>query len=299
MMTKGTDQESHQDRIERCQKTYNLSYHVPYAFHAEEQVGLSGMDVLEVGGSLPKDFVLKELNVKSWTCLESPEFTRMSTEERETGTREMDLGSTLPGLGIVGEGARKPHLAPGSFTMFYENIEDLPALHDSRYDRIFSVACFEHILRFPQALRRMYRALKVGGKLFTMFSPIWSSYNGHHLPPTTDAQGNRYFFNNSPIPPWGHLTMRPAQLREFLCQKMDAETAEQIVYLVHTSPHINRFFSEDYVQFVEQSPFAVLKLEGTFPAQLDAAGQARLERLFPGRKHFANNGMLMVLARRG
>ncbi len=284
-------------RMARCQSEYGLSYHVPYAFQAEAAVGLKGMDVLEVGGSLPEGFVLGELGAKSWTGIESPDFDRLTSDEREAGAREMDLGSTLPGVHDAGEGWRAPSLDEGAYTVFYADIEDLPEAHAGCYDRIFSIACFEHILRFPQALHKMHAALKPGGKLFTMFSPIWSAHNGHHLPPTTDAAGNRYTFNQSPIPPWGHLSMRPAQLGQFLRKHMDEEAADQIVYLVHTSPHINRFFTEDYAQFVEQSPFSVVKLEGSFPAQLDSAGQKQLEQLCPGRKHFANNGILMVLQR--
>ena len=32
------------------------------------------------------------------------------------------------------------------------------------------------------AIKRMLQYLKPGGKLFTMHSPIWSAFDGHHLP---------------------------------------------------------------------------------------------------------------------
>ena len=47
-------------------------------------------------------------------------------------------------------------------------LEDLPnALYD-HFDVVFSIAAFEHFLRLPAALEKMYRALRPGGRLFTM-----------------------------------------------------------------------------------------------------------------------------------
>lgn len=280
-----------------CQKKYNLSYHVPYAFAGEDLAGLAGMDVLEVGGSLPKDFVLNELKANSWTGMESPEYAMQAKKEFQVEENKRFFGSTLPNIHQAASGFHEPILSEGSHTIFYANMEDLPETHYEKYDRIFSIAAFEHILKFPQALRKMHAALKPGGKLFSMFSPIWSSHNGHHLPPISDASGKTFNFNKSPIPPWGHLLMRPAQLYDFLCQRTDAETSEQLVYFVYTSPHINRFFTEDYARFVGLSAFKILKFEGTFMINLQPDVLQNLKLLHPGREHFANNGILMVLER--
>lgn len=272
---------------------YGLTYHVPYAFRAVEEVGLANMDVLEVGGSLRREFVLQELKVNSWTGIESPEYELLSSKSNAQQGR--DGWGDLQGIDVDCTGYREPRISPGSYSVCYADIEDLPDRHFGCYDRIFSIACFEHILQFPLALQKMYEALKPGGKLFSMFSPIWSSHNGHHLPRITDEQGNSYFFNSSPIPPWGHLTMRPAEMEKYLRNIMDHETACRIVFSVYTSPHINRFFTEDYVQFVGQSSFVAIKMEATFPARITPDVQSSLEHLFPGRRHFANNGLLFVL----
>ncbi|MBI5590631.1 MAG: methyltransferase domain-containing protein [Deltaproteobacteria bacterium] len=255
------------------------------------------MDVLEVGGSLSKGFVLDELQVNSWTGMESPEYATEVKKENKVEDNNRLFGSTLPDVEKNDIGFHEPILSRGAYTVFYANIEELPEAHYEKYDRIFSIAAFEHILKFPFALRKMYAALKPGGKLFTMFSPIWSSHNGHHLLPITDRAGKTYTFNNSPIPPWGHLLMRPAELYDFLRHRTDEETSVQLVYFVYTSPHINRFFTEDYAQFVQQSPFNILRLEATFPVDIQPDVQQHLQQLYPGREHFANNGILMVLER--
>lgn len=286
--------ENSQEYIARMMQKYGLTYHVSYAIRAIQEVGLKGMDVLEVGGSLKRAFVLEELKVKSWTGIESPEYTFFYGKKTSAQQNHNDWGN-LQIMDITDIGYLEPSISPGSYNVFYANIEELPEPYFGCYDRIFSIACFEHILQFPLALQKMYEALKPGGKLFSMFSPIWSSYNGHHLPKVIDKNGRSYFFNNSPIPPWGHLTLRPAEMEKYLQRTTDIETARRITGLIYTSPHINRLFTEDYVQFVNQSSFRVVKLEVTFPSQINPDLQFKLETLYPGRQHFSNNGLLLVL----
>ena len=42
---------------------------------------------------------------------------------------------------------------------------------EGAFDRIFSIASFEHVHTLGLALEKMHAALAPGGKLFTMFSP--------------------------------------------------------------------------------------------------------------------------------
>jgi hypothetical protein len=55
--------------MEALRERFRLSYHVPYVSVADKMVGLSGKDVLEVGGSLPADFVLETVGVRSWVAV--------------------------------------------------------------------------------------------------------------------------------------------------------------------------------------------------------------------------------------
>jgi hypothetical protein len=91
--------------------------------------------------------------------------------------------------------------------------------------------------------------------------------------------------------------MRPPELSKFLYQRTDKETADLIVYYVYNSPHINRFFTEDYIDFFQQSAFTIQKLELTFSKAIDRNTQSKLEQLHPKRKHFQNNGILVLLQR--
>jgi tetratricopeptide (TPR) repeat protein len=279
-----------ESNISECQAKFNLSYHISYAHVCQQLVGFEGKDVLEVGGSLPTEFVIDYLNVKSWSAIETPDYETALKEvggltHKGTVIRDINDYSSL--------GFKNRELS--QYNLFLENIENLPPAYYGKYDLIFLIAAFEHIQKFPQALERMFLALKPGGQLFSMFSPIWSAPDGHHLPNITDQEGNSFNFGNSPIPPWGHLLMRPTDLAQYLYQVTDKETAYLIVYYVYNSPHINRFFTEDYVDFINQSSFTVKKLDLTFPATIDQETQLTLEKLHPGRKNFQNNGILAIL----
>jgi SAM-dependent methyltransferase len=176
-------------------------------------------------------------------------------------------------------------------------MEDLPPALEGQFDAVFSIATFEHILRFPTALDCMYRALRPGGRLYTKFAPIWSSHDGHHLPPVMDKAGRRFDFGQSPIPPWGHLLLRPPQLYQHLLQFTDPETAGAMVFFTYQSSALNRLFAEDYVDYVRTSRFKVDAFQLTYPANMTAPLQQELERLHPGRKHFTHNAIILALSR--
>ena len=86
---------------------------------------------------------------------------------------------------------------------------------------------------------------------------------------------------------------------QFLRDKTDLHTAHKLVYYIYQAHHINRLFTEDYVDLVRQSPFVVERMEGTFIRKAPEAVQAELERLYPGRQQFSNNGLRLVLRKKG
>jgi len=283
--------------IIESQLKYELTYHVPYAELCRKALGFEGKDILEVGGSLPKAYVFAQLKARSWSCVESPEYALFNKDQPNFSLNK-NKGSNMPNISECTEtGFKDTKLPQGQYNLFYANIEDLPEEHFSRYDLVFSIAAFEHIHKFPQALDKMYMALKPGGKLFAMFSPIWSAHNGHRLPDIRDKYGKLFNYSDSPIPAWGHLIMRPADLCQYLYRFTDKETADLMVYHVYNSPQINRFFTEDYMRFFRQSRFKIIKMEDTFFCKTQDKTQAILEGLYPGRSRFTNNGMQVILER--
>lgn len=275
--------------IGELQKQYGLTYQIPYVFQAEELVGLRDKRVLEVGGSLPEGLVIGELGAAQWVGIEEVGYW----DEHPSDTPlAHPLDARRPQLTSITDADRL-----GRHEVLLGAVEDLPLALCERFDVIFSIATFEHILKLPLALDRMFAALRPGGKLFTMFSPIWSAPNGHHLPAMVDRAGKRFTLNDSPIPPWGHLLLRPPQLFQYLLRHTDYETAGRMVYFVYHSPRLNRLFTEDFAAYIEATPFTIDALAPTFSVNVPPQVQADLQRAYPGRKHFANNGILAVLTK--
>ncbi len=268
---------------------FGLSYHVPYCVQADQLVGLRGKRVLEVGGSLPAEFVHTHLGVAQWTAVEELSYWR-TVDQVEKLT-----DSPLQKKADAKLASATPDLLERDYVLLDGAIEDAPDALAGQFDVAFSIACFEHVSRLPKALDRICRLLKPGGQLFTMFSPVWSAHDGHHLPNITDRSGRTFVFGNSPIPPWGHLLAGPSGLYQYLLGHTDAATAEEMVYYVYHAPHINRLFLEDYVSYFEQSPLTVKICQATFPSEIPPALQNELERLHPERTNFRFNGLVAVL----
>ena len=89
------------EKIPECQSKFNLSYHVGFSYICQELVGFENKDVLEVGGSLPPDFVFNYLGVKSWTGIETPDYEKSL---QETG------GLTHKGTVIIDDNNLKTNL---------------------------------------------------------------------------------------------------------------------------------------------------------------------------------------------
>ena len=274
---------------------YGLSYHVSYCATADHQLGFAGKRILEIGGSLPREFVRECLGVASWVAIEYLGYWNtvdaVEHREGECGGHRLFQTPTIELAAATGS-----HLDT-DYLVLNGGVEDAPSTLDNQFDAAFSIACFEHISRLPKALESIHRLLKPGGRLFTMFSPIWSAHDGHHLPAITDASGRQFGFWQSPIPPWGHLMATPSELYAYLLNHTDAAAAEEMVYYVYHAPHINRLFVEDYVRYFKHSSFAVKLCQPTFLTDMVPAAQAELERRHPGRAHFRNNGIAALLER--
>jgi SAM-dependent methyltransferase len=173
------------------------------------------MRVLEVGGSLPREFVLDILGAEAWVGVEAMRYWEELGEEGGDTRPPKDISLKIKDLKDISE--------LGSHRILEGQVEDLPKAMECAFDRIFSIACFEHIHTLGLALEKTHTALKPGGKLFTMLSPIWSTHDGHHLP----GQNHREH-------PEGSRVEIPRE-KEF-CQQLDLDgSRKEICSLIFTT----------------------------------------------------------------
>jgi len=269
-------------QINHFQDAFKLSYHLNYLEVCQQFVPLRGLDVLEVGGALPASLVIDHLGCNSWTAVEAPAY------DQELGAANQFHRNSED------QQHQKKHAE--SYEHLYLDIETIPEDHYGQYDLIFSIACFEHIHRLPQALRVMHQCLRPGGRLFTMHSPIWSAFDGHHLPierpskfrQTADEQ-------NWIFKPWEHLLLTRSQAFHVMKDRFDSAFAEEVIYYTYNSDHINRYFSEDYLMAFQASLFAINQFQLTFLSTPPPDVQTALEQRNPGYKQFAKKGILGLL----
>lgn len=280
-----------QDTIPEYQRRYGLSYHVPHALDAQNNVGLAGKRVVEIGGSLPEAFVRDAFGVRSWIAVEEMSYWREI--EASGGVQGSPPGTVVRRVGDAAAGD-----VDRGYGVFAGRVEELPAALKCRFDVAFSIAAFEHINTLALTLDGAYDALRPGGCLFALFSPIWSAHDGHHLPSIRGRDGREYDFASSPIPPWAHLLLRPPELMQYLLDQTDRETAAEMVYYVYHSPHINRLFLEDYVAYAHASRFVVERCDPIWPLEPPREIQRDLERRYPGRVDFTNGGLRLVLRKK-
>ena len=271
-----------EEQLNHFQQTFKLSYHLNYLQICQQFVTLRDLDVLEVGGALPASLVIDHLGCNSWTAVETPAYDEELGAANQFHRNRQD--------------EEHQHKHATSYRHLYRDIEAIPEEHFGQYDLIFSIACFEHINRLPQALRVMHRCLKPGGLLFTMHSQIWSAFDGHHLPLKRPSRFGEPHNHHSPIfEPWEHLLLNRREAHDRLKRRFDSEFADEVIYYTYNSDHINRYFSEDYLMTFKESIFDCVEIQLTFPNQPSAELQAALQQANPGYQQFTNNGIFALL----
>jgi len=260
---------------------FNLSGQLDLLLEIHRSSRLTGKVVLEIGGSnIPKPFVFDVLKAKQWVSVD-----QVYPHNRVLWPRQYKDAEVIPIAPNV------EFDALSVYSILDGRVELLPDSFAGRFDAIVSIDAFEHILNFATMLDRAHRALRAGGLLTTIFSPIWPSHIGHHLWGVTDKSGRTFHIESSPIPPWGHLLMRPQEMCKYLLDHTDPEAAEAIVYHVYHTENLNRLFVEDYETYFQNSPFESYSIQSSVPDVAPPPDvQRELERLHPGRKQFSRIG---------
>lgn len=263
---------------------YGLVYQIDLLEKINERYPLAGKRVLEIGGSnLPREVVFDWLQAERW----------IAVDRIEPGMHRRFWAEHYANEGVI-------ELAPltdlnrlRSYALINGSAEDVNPTFHGAFDVVVSLTAFEHMLRLDAVLAAAYAALAPGGRLLSLFYPIWSGREGHHLPEFRDKSGRYLSFLSSPIPPWGHLLYRPGEMRRILAPHTDPESVERMIYEIYHSPDLNRYFVEDYIAAMENSPFTDLGVMPVSISGIDDETQATLERLHPGRRHFSNNGLFL------
>jgi SAM-dependent methyltransferase len=138
------------------------------------------------------------------------------------------------------------------------------------FDLVLSISTLEHALDVDAVLSEIARVLRPGGLALLMFEPIWSCSYGHHLHHFGDCA--------KLIPPWGHLTMDPEQMRRFLTGHWPEGaplSLDGAIEWTYVGPALNRLTIRDFHVRLARCP---LRVEWTVDLKEEATEHADLER---------------------
>ena len=221
-----------------------------YLMLADGAVGLKNKEVLEVGGCVAAKEI-ESFSPKSWTSI--------------------DINNKRVEAVTSGPAASFKHSA---HLMNACNLE----FADNSFDRAYSVNCFEHINGLEDAFSEMYRVLKPGGLLFTVFGPIWSSPVGHHT--YVETEDGVIHFNDHIFPDWQHLLMSEEGFTAALEGKFSDDIRQQIAEYVYESDDLNRLADGEYFDLIFASGFTpILILKNKKGRKLDSGELNELRKM--------------------
>ncbi len=227
-------------------------------------IDIRGGTVLEVGGSVSPEQV-GAAGVDSWTSIN---------------------------ISANWDPAVKP---PAWYSSQRMSVTDLK-FPDGHFDAVFSSNCFEHVDDIPKAFAEIYRVLKPGGMLFTVFGPIWSGPIGHHT--WVWDNGKPLTFNDNVFPPWSHLRKNRSELGELLRWKYSAETVDKIVRYVYDSGDLNRNADSVFEREISRHDFVPLlrhRIKTTHRLSREMEGELRWKH--PDVFDFRTTGFFWVMAK--
>jgi len=220
---------------------FKLDYQLLQLFIFHTMCDLNGKMLLEIGGSLPEELVCGIFGVSNYINTESPDYIAADGNESYSSKHSSKRESKKKTL--------------------FVNAEELSSeLNNANVERIFSVACFEHIYNLELALKQCYTITANNGLLYSFFSPIYSYLtDGHH--------GVIPNHNKFETTPWGLHLLEPRDQRVFLEEKgiSNPNEIQQILGSINFNRIPNRLLYEDYARILTESDYYVINLDDVAP----------------------------------
>ena len=221
--------------LEIVHRPYNFTN--LFCFHVQSNI--KGKNFLEVGGFLPKEIVIDLFQVDSYLSIEGEEYVNQFELVSETYYEKSDSKDDNHRQIIADIESVSP--------------ERLPV----KFDRVFSVACFEHIHDLESALERISSLMSKEGILYTYFAPIYSHFSlGDHgvidrdlMPDQSDRNGLHIL---------GSKSQSERLIKVGLKNNVDIQNA---LGMIHFDRSINRLYYEDYSRILSESPLFLLRFD--------------------------------------
>jgi hypothetical protein len=148
------------------------------------------------------------------------------------------------------------HRAP-NWKFIHLDIQDSKSTQNiNSRTRIFSTACFEHILDLEICLQNCFDIMDEKGYLYSYIAPIWTYPNG----------GQHGYTNKKLIPnqedQFGfHLLQTREQISKLRSMGINKENISEILSYLHFNDDVNQHSFEYYQRVLTESKFLCLKFD--------------------------------------
>lgn len=206
-----------------------------------EKFSLSGMTVIDVGGSNIPAEVMQSFGVKKFVCLDPVTKWGYGLKNGHCFSKKVFKISEF-------EYAFKNEY---SFVID-EDIENIGKDLNLMFDVVISFSTFEHVTSIKKTLDVIYGILKKPGILYSQYEPIFSCPDGHHV-----YISNDYNFNNMPEIEHMHLLYNREEAVHFLntITRFNVEIKNKIIQQAYESKVINRFMINEHIDSFQKSKF--------------------------------------------
>ena len=230
------------DIIEKRRKfleDYSISpnYHLSILSYIDENFGLKGKRILELGGSnIPREILIKDFRVKQYVGIDYVDSWWKDPNHEKENLHPLNNFSKV-------FSSYEPYL------IFSGKIDDLSDdIIANNFDIIISFSSIEHFENIPLMLRKSFNVLKKGGFYFASSEPIWSSGKGHHF-----WINDKYNFHVTNDFDFAHLLYNK---ESFLRKFKNKQEIEKIAYQIYDWSGINRFFYREIEINILDSSFS-------------------------------------------
>tara|TARA_R100000008_G_scaffold60327_1_gene37900 strand:+ start:358 stop:1296 length:939 start_codon:yes stop_codon:yes gene_type:complete len=137
-----------------------------------------------------------------------------------------------------------PHLDQSKIS--FRDLSVFEMDYENEFDIIFSWETFEHVMNPKEALKRIYKALKPGGVVYTHYNPFFCVSGGHSMC-TLDY-------------PFAHIILTDEDFKRYVKTKKPEncpQKYEELSYNFFTK-NLNRMTQNDFKKYVDDVGFEVL-----------------------------------------
>ena len=260
-------------------------YQVDHLYLADQMLSLRNKRVLEVGGALPKEFVLDHFKCKRWTGVDNRKFYTQTLGWQLESDQINEVGncSTTPVDG---------------WSWFDGIVKDIPDSFHGQFDLVFSNAVLEHVNGLSESLVKMKAALVPGGLMYHTVGPIWSGPAGYHVFPSYfsdfgKSAGARVV---SQLRPWMHLAMTKDEMYSKLQNEIEEDLSIEVVESIYHSSRINRLLFSDYLNLFRDAGLRPLWIKRWTKKQRDYFYLDKIKNLQGVREDYLFNTFTIILS---